>query len=332
MTTLMRATVLFAALIAGAGASAQTASPPSPYPGQRTVKLVVPYSAGGSSDAVARFVASKLGAALATPVIVENRAGAAGMIGTAAVAQSAPDGLTLLFTIGAPFVMNPLVYPKLSYDPERDFAPVTQLATLTSFLVVPANFPARNIQEFVALGRSKNRRITFASFGTGTGGHVAGEYFNKLYGTAMEHVPYKGISEAVRDLVGGQVDCVFVDFTTAGALIKAGKLRALAAVSDTRSPVAPDVPTFAEAGFPGLEKLSKAWYGLLAPAKTPRPVLERLAAETTGIVRSREFADRLAEWGLEPTTVSLEAFAAQIRADRERNRGVVSAIGGVTLN
>ena len=302
------------------------------YPAGKVVKLVVPFPAGASTDAVSRLVAQRLGEALATPVIVDNRPGASGIIGSEIVAKSAPDGLTLMFTIGAPMVMNPITYKKLPYDADRDFMPVARIATLTSFLVVTPAFPAKDIREFMALAKAKSRRITFGSFGTGTGGHVAGEFFNKVYGSAMDHVPYKGVADAMRDVITGQIDTMFIDLTTAGPLIRSGKLRALAAVGTARAPALPNAPTFAESGFPGLERMSKGWYGLLAPAITPRPVLERLAREAETIVHSADTAAKFAEWGLEPAGMTLERFSEQIRAERALNAKIIAEIGGITLD
>jgi len=236
------------------------------YP-SKPIKLIVPYAPGGGADAVARVVAQHVGDRLGQSVVVENRGGAGSIIGTDLVAKAEPDGYTLLLGQSGPISINPAVYKSLPYDPVKDLAPITMTNSYPYVLVVNAKLPAASLQEFVALGKSKPGSMNYGTTGVGAANHLMTELFCRKAGLKMTHIPYRGTALAVGDLLGGQLTMVFGDPISVLAHIKSGKLRALAVTSLERSPVAPEVPTVAESGYPGFEAL--AWHGILAPARTP---------------------------------------------------------------
>ena len=281
------------------------------YP-QKPVRIIVPFPPGGSTDIVARTIAQKLSEVWGQPVVVENRAGGGTVIGTDAVAKAAPDGYTLLMT-PAPFTINASLLSKLPYDTLADFAPVTLVNTTPLVLVVNPGVPAKSVSELIALAKARPRQLNFGSSGSGGSNHLAGELFNAMVGVKMVHVPYKGNAPALADLVGGHVDAVFNGITSAVALVRSGKLRALAVTSRLRSQALPEVPTMDESGLKDFEAV--AWNGLGAPAKTPREVIGRINAEVIKIVHLPELKERFKSEGSDPVGSSPEEYAAFLRAE-----------------
>jgi tripartite-type tricarboxylate transporter receptor subunit TctC len=290
------------ALTAGA-ACAQT------YPA-KAVRLVVPFLAGGSTDIVGRTVAQKLSEMWGQQVFVDNRPGGGTTIGTDMVAKAAPDGYTLLVT-PAPFTINPSLLAKLPYDALNDFAPITLINTTPLVMVVHPGVPAKNVKELIALAKAKPGKLNFGSSGTGGSNHLAGELFDAMAGVKMVHIPYKGNAGALTDIVGGHLDVVYNGITSAIALIRGGKLRALAVTSLQRSAALPEVPTLDESGLKGFEAV--AWNGLTAPAKTPRDVILKINADVIKIVNSPELKERLKADGSDPVGNSPEQYAAFLR-------------------
>ena len=273
------------------------------YP-SRPVKMIVPVAAGGGTDFTARTLAEKLGVALGQPVVVENRPGASGSLGVQQAAAASPDGYTLVMPITS-FPINPSLR-KLPFDTIKDFAPVVLAGTLPLVLVVNPDVPAKSVAELIALARSKPRGINFANSGNGTTAHLAGELFNRMAGTQMVSVNYKGGGPAVSDLLGGHVQVYFSTIPSVVQHIQAGKLRALAVTGKERSPEMPDIPTVAESGLPDFEVT--AWFGIFAPAQTPQPVVARLNAELVKILAMADVREKLANHGVEPGGGSPESL------------------------
>jgi tripartite-type tricarboxylate transporter receptor subunit TctC len=278
----------------------------------RPVHVVVPYPAGGPNDIIVRIVGKRLGETLGQPIVVENRPGAGGNIGTDSVAKSAPDGYTLVSVGPGALIINPLL-GKVPYDTMRDFAPVTIMAVAPNALVAHPSFPAKSVRELIALAKQKPGTINYASGGSGSTPHLAAALFAEMAKVQLTHIPYKGTGPATADLIGGQVQIAFLGIPTVLPHIRSGKLRALAVTGKQRSPELPGVPTVDEAGVPGYEL--SPWYGLLAPAGTPRAVVERLAAEVTKIVRNPAMREQLSAQGAEPEGGTPDAFAKTLRAD-----------------
>ena len=281
----------------------------------KTIRIVVPFPPGGSVDNTARQLAPKLQAALGQTVIIDNRSGAGGTVGAAEVARAVPDGHTLLMVFDS-FATYPLVYPKLSFDVEKDLIPVTRIVSNPMVVVVHPSVPAKTIGEFVTLLKDQPDRYNFASVGPGSSNHLTGELFKAVSGTSITHVPYRGGGPAQQDLLGGQVEVMFLSASLALPHVKAAKLRPLAQTAAVRSPEFPDTPTLAESGFAGFDVDS--WNGLMAPAGTPRAVIDRLQAEIQKIVNEPAFAARLIEQGLTPVASTPEDFATRIQADRQK--------------
>jgi tripartite-type tricarboxylate transporter receptor subunit TctC len=294
------------------------------YPA-KPVRLIVPFAPGGTTDVLARLVGQELGEALGQQFVVENRPGAGGNIGTEAAVRSAPDGYTLVMSFDGTMAINPSTYSKLAFDPQRDLAPVANVAQVPLLFVVHPGVAARTIGEFVALAKASPGRINYSSAGNGSTGHLTGELFKARAGIDMVHVSYKGGGQAVQDLLGGQIQMVVTALPTVEGHLKGGKLRALAFTSAQRVPGAPDVPTLAESGYAGFEVVS--WYGILAPAGTPQEIVRRLNAEINRILRLPAVRDRLAALGAEPTGGTPEQFAETIRTDTARWAQVVRAAG-----
>ena len=290
------------AMVAGT-AGAQT------YP-TKAVRLVVPFLAGGSTDIVGRTVAQKLSEMWGQQVFVDNRPGGGTTIGTDLVAKAAPDGYTLLVT-PAPFTINPSLLAKLPYDALNDFVPITLINTTPLVMVVHPGVPAKNVKELIALAKAKPGKLNFGSSGTGGSNHLAGELFDAMAGVKMVHIPYKGNAGALTDIVGGHLDVVYNGITSAIALIRGDKLRALAVTSLQRSAALPDVPTLDESGLKGFEAV--AWNGLTAPAKTPRDVILKINADVVKIVNSPELKERLKADGSDPVGNTPEQFATFLR-------------------
>jgi tripartite-type tricarboxylate transporter receptor subunit TctC len=293
------------------------------YP-SRPVHVVVPYPAGGPNDIIVRLVGKRLGETLGQPVVVENRPGAGGNIGTDSVAKSAPDGYTLVSVGPGALIINPLL-GKVPYDTMRDFAPVTIMAVAPNALVAHPSFPAKSVGELIALAKRSPGTINYASGGSGSTPHLAAALFAVMAKVQLTHVPYKGTGPATADLIGGQVQIAFLGIPTVLPHIRSGKLRALATTGRRRSPELPGVPTVDEAGVPGYEL--SPWYGLLAPAGTSAAVVTRLASEVTTIVRSPAMREQLAAQGAEPSGGTPEEFAQTLRSDAATWSRVVKDAG-----
>ena len=314
MRTLIACFIVVAAQCAGA----QTETFPS-----RPLRLVVTVPPGGAADFIARLVGSRVGEALGQQVVVENRGGAGGTIAANEVAKASPDGYTLLQNSITTHGIGPHLYSKLPYDPVRDFAPVSMLATLPLIMAVNADLPVKTVSELISL--SKKQNLSFASSGNGGAPHMAGELFKSVTGVDMLHVPYKGSGPAVQDLIGGRVQIMFDAAPSLISHVKSGKLRVLAAASPQRNRLLPDVPTFAELGFP---RISVAlWYGVLAPSGTPRPVIEKLNREFTRGLESADVRERLLAQGADPVPGPPEAFAAFMREEMAKWAPVVKQAG-----
>jgi tripartite-type tricarboxylate transporter receptor subunit TctC len=281
------------------------------YP-SRPVRLIVPFAAGGPNDIIARLVGGRLSDALGQPIVVENRPGAGGNIGTDFVAKAPPDGYTLLSAGPGSLIINPLL-GSVPYDTARDFAPVSLMASAPNVLVVHPSVPAKSVRELIELARAHPRQLNYASGGPGSTPHLSAALFAVMAGIDIVHVPYKGTGPASADLLGGQVQMAFFGIPPLLPHIKTGKLRALAVTGKRRSPELPEVPTVDEAGLRGYEV--SPWYGLLAPAGTPRAIVDRLNAEVTKIVRRPEMKEKLVSQGAEPAGGTPEDYAAAIRAD-----------------
>jgi len=285
---------------------------------------VVGYAAGGPNDIVARALAQRLAEPLGQQVVVDNRPGADGIIGADLVAKSTPDGHTLA-VVSPSHTVNPAVQAKLPYDPLKDFAPVVLAASGPTLLVVHPSLPVRTVKELIAFARSRPGQINYASSGAGGTLHLAGELFRSRTGIDIAHVPYKGVAPATIELLGGQVSMMFDPIVAAMPHVRSGRLRALAVTSAKRHAQLPDTPTMPEAGVADFEVV--IWYGVLAPAKTPRTVVDRLAAETLRIVQTPEMRERLASLGAEPIGLGPDAFASFLASDLAKWAQVVKATG-----
>ena len=286
--------VFAAALAAGL---VQTAAAQSGYP-SRTISMVVGFAPGGGTDTVARIVAPKLAAGLGASVVVENKAGAGGNVATDHVAKAAPDGYTILLGNVGSLAVAPYLVAKLPYDPLRDLAPITMAVVFANVLVVDPALPIKDLADFVKVAKDKPGSISYGSSGIGGAGHLAGELLKQMAGIDIVHVPYKGGGPAMQGMLGGQVQAIFATPVSAGGQIKAGKVRAIATTGTARSIHLPDVPTVAESGFPGYEALN--WYAYLAPAATPRPIIERLNAELVRALKAPDVREQLDRQGVEP--------------------------------
>ena len=279
----------------------------------RPLRLIVPFPPGGAADILARGISPRLSGRLRQQMVVDNRPGANGIIGFELVARSPADGYTLLLGFTTGVAINPLLVSKVSYDPEKDFAPIGMLSRTAMTLIVSPSFPANSVKDLIALAKATPGKITYASPGTGNPNHIAGELFKSLAGVDLVHVPYKGAGPAMVDVIGGHVPVAFVTLAAALPQLRAGKLKSLAITSDRRWSALPDVPTMSEAGVRGLEIVE--WFGILAPAGTPKAVIARLNEEIVTAVRSPEVQARLVEQGLEPVTTTSEEFRTVIRSD-----------------
>ncbi len=298
------------------GAHAQAA-----WPGTQPVRLVVPFTAGSGTDIVARLVAERLGPALGTSVIVDNKPGAGGTLGAAITAKSPADGYTLLVH-SAGHLVNPWIYKGLSYDTIKDFTGITPLASLPNVLVTaPSRFAS--VQDLVAKAKAKPGGFNYGSAGNGSATHMNAEVFRLAAGIDAQHVPFRGTPEAMTEVMAGRVDWFFAPMVSALPLIKTGKLQALAVGTGQRSPALPDAPTTVEAGVPGSEYLF--WVGLFAPAKTPQPVVERLQAEIVKIMAAPDMKERLDKLGAEPFTMSTARFNKYIVDETAKAQQVVKA-------
>ena len=292
------------------------------YP-SKPVRIVMPFPPGGPTDVISRATAQRLTAVLGQPVVVENRPGANTIIGGEMVAKAVPDGHTLLFTVNATVSINPLVYSKLPYS-AADFTPVTLVANLTVFLMVNGDLPANSLQEFVQAAKSQPGKFNYASYGLGSNGHLEAEAFKAATGTDIVHVPFKGAAEAIPAMLAGQVHLIFSSASAGMQHIKTGRIRALAAQSTERSALLPNVPTFAESGLAGFD--TKAWFGFLAPAKTPQDIVRRLAGEIAKIVNTPEFREKyILGYLLDAAPAGPEAMAEVMVRERENYARTVKA-------
>jgi tripartite-type tricarboxylate transporter receptor subunit TctC len=289
----------------------------------RPIRIVVPFAPGGVADNSARVIAEPLGKRLGQQVIVENRPGASGNIGSAAVAQSAPDGYTLLLGFDGTMVINPHVFPNIPFDTLKDFAAVTKLGDATLLLVAHPSVGAKSLADFIAMAKNSQKRWAYGTSGTGGTPHLAGELLKQRTGIALEHIPYKGGGQAIADVVGGQIPLVFTAIATAQQYVRGGRLVALGVPGAKRSAALPDVPTFQESGLPGFDV--SAWTGIFAPAKTPRAVIGRLRDELSAVLKTDFARERYATLGIEPVGNTPEEFTAQVGADLARWEKVVKA-------
>ena len=294
------------------------------YP-TRPITLIVPYSAGGGNDVMARVAADKMSKTLGQQIVIENRGGAGGSIATRQIAKAAPDGYTLGLGGTGTLAINPTLYPSVGYDPRKDFAPIGLIATSALVVCVHPSLPAHSIPELIALAKREPGKLTFASAGTGSGIHLAAEYLAALAGIKLVHVPYKGSAPALTDLVGGHVSMYFSSLPPALQLIREGKVRALAVTGAKRSPLLADLPTVAEAALPGYEAVLH--YGIVAPAGTPRPVVDKLSAALRAAVMSDDLRTKLADDGAEPLVSTPEEYAADIDREETKWSAVVKKSG-----
>jgi tripartite-type tricarboxylate transporter receptor subunit TctC len=306
------------ALLLAGGVCAQA------YP-TKPIRLVVPFPAAGTTDILAREVAQRLSVSFGQSVIVDNRPGAAGNIGSDIVAKSAPDGYTLLMGTVGTHAINPSLYTRMPYDHVKDFVPIVLVAGVPNVLEVTPSLPVNSVADLIKLAKEKPGQLNFASSGSGTSIHLSGELFKAMAGVDMMHVPYKGSAPAVTDLMGGQVQLMFDNLPSSLAQIKAGKLRAIAVTSAQRAPALPNIPTIAESGLPGFE--ASSWFGLLAPAGTPAAVVARINAEVNQWLQTAEAKATLLAQGAIPAGGTSEQFAAHIRAETEKWAKVVKVSG-----
>jgi tripartite-type tricarboxylate transporter receptor subunit TctC len=299
------------------GAQAQT------YPA-KPVRMVVPYAPGGATDIVARTIALKLTDALGQQVLVENKPGAATQIGSDLVAKSAPDGYTLLMA-AAPIVINPYLFKSIPFDVYRDFEPVIHTVVVPAYLIVNAALPVRNVKELIAYVKAHPGKVSFSSAGNGSALHLTGEWFKSMNGVDAVHVPYKGSAPSVADLAAGQVQYSFENLGPALPFVKGGRVRLLAEASAKRSPATPDVPTFAELGYPGFE--AAAWFALLAPAGTPKDIVKRLNAEVDNILKRADVRERFTELGIVPVGGAPEQVTAHMRAEGAKWSKIIKESG-----
>ncbi len=324
ITTYARNFFAVTALVAGCGATSQAATQAAlqAYP-VKPLRMVVGYPPGGPTDVLARIVAQKLSESWGQQVIVDNRPGASGMIGAELAARAAPDGHTLLM-VPVTYAVTPSLFPKMAYDAEKDLAPVAQVAAAPFMLVVHPTLPVKTVKDLIALARSRPAQLNYASASTGGMPHLAGELFNTMTGVKMVHIPYKGAAPATTDLVSGQVSLMFNNMLSAMPHVKSGRLRAVAVTSTKRSAAVPELPAIAET-VPGYE--ASGWYGALAPAATPRDIINRLNAEMNRVMRLPDVMQRLAGDGVEAVGATPEQFAGYLRREIAKWGKVVRASG-----
>ncbi len=293
----------------------------SNYP-TKPIRFISPYAAGGSTTAMARVVGQKLTESWGQNVIIDNRPGGNTIIGTETLAKSPPDGYTIIMTTNA-HLINPNLFPKLPYDPIKDFAPVTTVYSSEFVLVVNPTVPANNLQELIALAKARPGQLNYATTGTGGSGHLANEMMNMLAGIKTQHIPYKGAGPALVDLIGGQVQLFINNPLTVIAHIQSGRLRGIAVTGESRIPALPQVPTFSESGLRGLDV--KPWFFVLAPAGTPKPIIDKLATEISRIVATPEVQDFLAKQGMNPFISSTAQLSAMMKTELVKWAKVIKA-------
>lgn len=309
--------------LAGLGGTAPALAQGGGYP-SKPIKIVVPYPPGGFNDTLARTVSAKLQTAWGQPVLVENRPGGATVIGIDQVAKAPPDGHTLVI-VPFSFAVNPFIFAKLPYDSQKDFAPVTLAATTANLLAVHPSLPVSSVKELIAMAKAKPGSLSYASTGIGSSNHLSMEKFKQMAGVDITHVPYKGSGPAVTDLIGGQVQVMFDNISNVLPHVKSGKLKVLAVTTPARSPLLPEVPTVTESGVPGYEVA--VWFGLAAPAGTPKPVIDKLNDGIVNVLKQPDVKAQFAALGVEAVGSSPEAFAAHIAAQRTMWSKVVRDAG-----
>ena len=290
------------------------------YP-HKPIKLVVPFAAGGGSDIVARVVGQKLSEALGQPVVIDNKPGAGGNIGTDFVAKATADGYTIVMGVVGPIAVNPSLFDNLPYDPVKDFAPITQAVSVTNMLVVHPSVPVNSVRELIEYAKKNPGKLVSGTAGGGTAGHMSAGLFNYMAKVDITIVPYKGAAPAVNDLIGGQTSMAFEGLLSTLQYVQTGRLKAIAVTTSTRSSLLPDIPTISESGLPGFA--ADNWYGFLAPAKTPKPIIDRLNREMVKILQMPDVKEKLAATGAEVIANTPEQFAANIRTDVEKWRRMV---------
>lgn len=311
--------VCMAACAAGPALAASTTYPTRP------IRIVDAFPPGGPSDIVARALSPKLGEALGQVVVVDNRGGASGIVGCDIVAKAAPDGYTMLIGPSGALTIQPTLNPKLPFDPQRDFEPVTQLTTGPQVIAVHPAVAARSVAELVALAKAKPGQLNYASGGSGTGNHLAVEIFKLAAGINIVHIPYKGTGPALTSVLGGEAQLIISSLLPALPHVKSGKLRALAVTSTARSLAVPDIPTVSESGLPAFE--TSSWHGMLVPAKTPRAIITRLHDELVKVMNLPEVRERLTAQGLNIVASTPQAFAAHIKSETIKYARVIKQIG-----
>jgi tripartite-type tricarboxylate transporter receptor subunit TctC len=317
----LAAATAVAALLPMTSATAQDDWPTRP------ITLVVPFPAGGTTDIVARLAGQALSRELGQPVVVDNRPGAGGNIGAQYVARAPADGYTLVMGTVGTHAINPSLYKKMPYDHIKDFAPISRVTAVPNVLISNPSQPYKTVKELVAYGSANPDKLSFASSGSGTSIHLAGELFKSMTGVKMQHIPYKGSAPALTDLIAGQTNLMFDNLPSAIQFIKAGKLRAIAVTTLKRSPQLPDLPTIAESGIPGFD--ASSWFGLLAPADTPPAVIKRIDDALIKAMASTDLKQKIAEQGGEPIAETPDKFAAFIQAETAKWAKVVKESGAV---
>ena len=294
------------------------------YP-NRSVRVIVAISPGGTPDILARLLSANLSQRIGQQFIVENRTGAGGNIAAELVARAPPDGYTLFFPANAVLTLNPAVYERPGFDPLKDFAPISIMGTGGYYFLACPTVPANSMQELVALAKQRPGTLSYATAGHGTSHHLAGEMLNSMAGIRLTHVPYKGFGQGVTDALSCKVDLIVGAVASGHPYVKSGRLKALAVTSTSRFSGTPEVPTMIESGFPGFEV--EAWYGLLATARTPRPVIDKLHAEMVAVLKEKDIVEKLREQGLTVVGNSPEQFSARIRSELEKSTKLVKTLG-----
>lgn len=326
----MHSAIRLVGFLTALGAVGPLAAPAAaqPFPA-RLVRFVVPQTPGGATDVFARKIGQMLSERWGQPIVIENRAGAGGVLGTDSVAKSAPDGYTLLVTYAGSQAINASLYPRIPFDSVGDFQTVATLAVTPFILIVNPKLPAQNLAEFIALAKARPSTLTYASSGNGSVNHLLGEMLKADTGISMLHVPYRGVAPAITDVMGGQVDAAFSSVPSVLQMIRGGNVRALAVSSARRIAAAPEIPTIAEQGLPGFDV--NPWWGILAPVGTDMAIVRKINTDVADILRTKEMIDFLATQGAEPLITSPEQFLGILQADLVKWAKVVKK-AGVTID